>query len=206
MTAGDMTILAEKTISPGFADPAIDSQRVFRAMLEAMARPGTIVDVPAAVEAPAPLDAATAALLLMLVDHDTPVWFDPAAGSAAALAWVRFHCGSPVAAAPEGAAFAVIADPVAMPPLGAFHAGSDEYPDRSATLIVQVPSLAAGAPWRLEGPGIRDHAVLAVAGIPPVFTDWVRANHDLFPRGVDLVFASGTRIAALPRSTRLGGG
>jgi len=201
-----MTALADTTIPTGFADPAIDSQRVFRAVLEAMARPGTLVDIPGTIDAPAPLAPATGSLLLCLADHDTPVWFDRRAASAATLAWLRFHCGCPVADDPASAAFAAIADPMTMPPLASFHAGSDEYPDRSATLIVQVPSLTAGEAWMLEGPGIRDQAILSVAGFPPRFKEWVLANHELFPRGVDLIFVNGSRIAALPRSTRLAGG
>jgi alpha-D-ribose 1-methylphosphonate 5-triphosphate synthase subunit PhnH len=27
----------------------------------------------------------------------------------------------------------------------------------------------------------------------------------LFPRGIDLIFTAGTRVAALPRTTRIGG-
>jgi len=200
-----MPTLADAPHTPGFADPVLDSQRVFRAVLEAMARPGTVVAIPAVLDPPAPLDRATGALLLCLADHDTPVWLDAATANPQVEAWIRFHCGCPLVAEPAEAAFAVIADPLAMPPLPRFHPGSDEYPDRSATLFIKVPSLHGGEPLTLQGPGIRDHAQFPAAGFPPQFKEWVRANHELFPRGVDLVFACGSQIAALPRSTRLGG-
>jgi alpha-D-ribose 1-methylphosphonate 5-triphosphate synthase subunit PhnH len=201
-----MSPLAEAPVPTGFVDAPIDSQRVFRTILEAMARPGTIVEVPVTVDTPSPLDPATAALLLCLVDHESPVWFDSAAASAETLAWIRFHCGCPISTDPAAASFAVVADAAATPPLAAFHAGSDEYPDRSATIILQVASLIAGDGWTLEGPGIREQAILSVAGFPPRFKEWVRANHELFPRGVDLIFTCGAQLAALPRSTRLVGG
>lgn len=188
---------------PGFADPVLDSQRVFRAVLEAMARPGTIVELPVSLDAPAPLAPATAALALALADYETPLWLDEAAATDTVSEYVRFHCGCPLAARSDQAAFAIIADPAAMPPLDRFHPGSDEYPDRSTTLIIQVASLTGGQPWRLTGPGIRGNAALSAAGFPPEFRTWVQANHDLFPRGVDLVFTAGRLMAALPRSTRL---
>ena len=43
------------TLSAGLADPVFDSQRVFRATLEAFSHPGRIVTIDTAVPAPAPL-------------------------------------------------------------------------------------------------------------------------------------------------------
>lgn len=195
------------TLLPGLPDPVLDSQRVFRAVLDAIAHPGTLVDLPfslgRALHVPAPLDPATAAVALALADVDTRLWLDGAAGAAAVRAYLRFHCGCPLTEEPAAADFAVVADPQAMPPLAAFNAGSDEFPDRSTTVIVQVPALEGGEPWTFTGPGIRDRVRLAVAGLPPAFRGWVAENHAGFPRGVDLIFTSGTRLVALPRSARL---
>ncbi len=197
------------TLLPGLSDPVLDSQRVFRAVLDAMARPGTVVELPLSLEVPAPLDPAAAAVALALADVDTRLWLGPwlneAAGADAVRAYLRFHCGCPLTAEPAAADFAIVADPQAMPPLAAFNAGSDEFPDRSTTVIVQVPALHGGEPWTFAGPGIRDRVRLAVAGLPPAFRGWVAENHAGFPRGVDLIFTSGTRLAALPRSARLEG-
>lgn len=201
-----MTVIAATDgLLPGFADPVMDAQRVFRAVLEATARPGTIVDCPVAPPAPPPLDPATFAVALALLDFETPLWLDQAAASDATQRTLRFHCGCPLVAETERAAFAIVAAPRTMPPLSAFHAGSDELPDRSTTLIIQVASLTGGEAFSLAGPGIRDSAQLAATGFPPDFGRWVRDNHDLFPRGVDLIFTCGALLAALPRSTRLEG-
>ncbi len=88
----------------GFADPVRDAQACFRAVLDAMARPGTVRAVEAPAAPPPPLDRATAAVLLTLADADTPVWLDD--GAAVAGAWVGFHCGAPLAGL-GAAAFAV---------------------------------------------------------------------------------------------------
>ena len=196
-------ILAADGLLPGLADPVLDSQRVFRAILDATSAPGTIHDLTLALTPPPPLNVATAALALALADYETPLWLDPTANVPAAAAYLRFHCGSPLAAACGDAAFAIVADPASMPQLADFPAGCDQYPDRSATLIIQVAALTGGADWLLRGPGIRDSRTFAPRGLPAPFRGWVRDNHQMFPRGVDLIFTCGSSLAALPRSTRL---
>ena len=192
-------------LRPGLADPVFDSQRVFRAVLDALAHPGTIVDLSLPLSPPPPLDLATAAVVLALADYETPLWLDQASATDAVRAYLSFHCGCPLTSSGENAAFAVVTDPAAMPALAAFQAGSDEYPDRSTTLVVQLPALRGGDPWELSGPGIRTRQSFAPAGLPPAFAEWLRANHSLFPRGVDLIFTSGSSLAALPRSSQLEG-
>ncbi len=196
-------ISASDGLPPGFAEPVLDAQRVFRAALWAMAHPGSVVDLALKLSAPDPLDAATAALALTLADYETQVWLDPVADTAAIRRYLRFHCGCPLTTDADMAAFAIVAAPAARPPLSAFSTGCEQYPDRSATVILQVPSLSGGPQWTLHGPGIRGMAYLAVAGLPVDFGHWVVANHALFPRGVDLFFACGSRLAALPRSTEV---
>lgn len=196
-------LASDSGLLPGFADPVGDAQKTFRAVLEAMARPGTIVVPPVVAAAPSPLAPVTAAVLLTLADHETPVWLDAAAAQPAVREYLRFHCGAPLVERPDHAVFAVIADPAAMPPLSVFHPGSDDYPDRSATLILQVSELDGGDGWCLRGPGIRDRARLRAGLLPAAFRAWVRDNHALFPRGVDLLFAAPAHLAGLPRSTLL---
>jgi alpha-D-ribose 1-methylphosphonate 5-triphosphate synthase subunit PhnH len=194
-------LLTDQGLLPGLPDPVFDSQRVFRAVLDAMAHPGTIVDLTLRLSPPVPLDIATAAVVLTLADFETALWLDATAAGAAG--YFRFHCGCSLTERPQDAAFAIVTTPSEMPPLAQFQAGSDEYPDRSTTLVIQVPALNGGADWRLHGPGIEDSKVFAPSGLPTVFPDWLRDNRDLFPRGVDLIFTCGSCLAALPRSTRL---
>ncbi|WP_108259121.1 phosphonate C-P lyase system protein PhnH [Mangrovicoccus ximenensis] len=86
----------------------------------------------------------------------------------------------------------------ALAPHGRFRAGTPDYPDRSATLIAELPRLAAkGA--RLSGPGIAGEAWLSLPE-----KEAFRANAARFPLGLDFLFTSGMRLAALPRSTRVG--
>lgn len=186
------------SLAAGFAEPVLDAQRCFRAVLEAMARPGRVQHLPGLPVPPAPLGPAAAAVLLTLADAETPVWLD--AGEAAA-SWLRFHAGAPITAAPAEAAFLLASG--TPPALADLAQGSDEEPHRSATLIVQVATLEEGAGWRLTGPGIEQAHRLRVTGLPAGFAAEWQANHARFPRGVDLILCAGASLAALPRTTHL---
>jgi hypothetical protein len=89
----------------GFADPARDAARAFRAALDTMARPGTIETVTGGA-APAPCSVAAAVLILTLCDDTTPICLAASHDSADVRAWITFHTGAPFAA-PEQAMFAL---------------------------------------------------------------------------------------------------
>lgn len=192
-------------LTAGFADPARDSQRCFRAVLEAMSRPGRVqrLDPALLAEPPHPLGRAAAAVLLTLADADTPVWLDPDA--AAAAPWLAFHAGCPWAAGPGEAAFA-LGFGAAPPALAALAAGTEEAPQEGATLVLMVEALADGpgaGAWQLRGPGIETLHHLRVGGLAPGFAAAWAANHARFPCGVDVILCAGEALAALPRSVRI---
>ncbi|MCA3366882.1 MAG: phosphonate C-P lyase system protein PhnH [Roseomonas sp.] len=188
-------------LSPGFADPVLDAQASFRAILDAMSRPGRIQRIAARIIPPAPLCTAAGAALLSLADADTPLWLDAGAGVAE---WLRFHCGAPITREIGTARFALACG--AAPSLEALDVGTDEDPQLGATLILQVAGLVAGVGWRLTGPGIQNEHHLRVLGAPADFITAWAANHALFPRGVDVLLCAGDSIAALPRSVTIAEG
>ncbi len=190
-------------VSAGFADPSIASQAVFRDILEALSHPGQLVGVIASAKAPVGVHAASCALLLAMLDQDTLLWVSPSLAARDAPGYFRFHTGCTMAADPAAADFALAASPAELPPLDAFAAGSEAYPDRSATLVVQVPSLEAGQGWTLSGPGIRSTRRLAAGGLGAEFVAQWAQNHKAFPCGIDLFLACGTLLVGLPRTTRV---
>jgi alpha-D-ribose 1-methylphosphonate 5-triphosphate synthase subunit PhnH len=186
---------------------AFASQAAFRALMDCMARPGEIKTLAGGNLgkdlAPAPLAPATAALVQSLADYESPVWLDAAFAAVPAIAdWIRFHTGAAVVSEPRDAAFALVADPLALPGFMQFAQGSEEYPDRSTTLIVQVERFA-GPALVLRGPGIKTIHPFAAEPLPDDMAQRLRDNRELFPRGIDLVFVAGHEIAALPRSVRV---
>ncbi|AWB49543.1 phosphonate C-P lyase system protein PhnH [Gemmobacter aquarius] len=184
--------MIEAALTGGFSHAPTQSARAFRAILDALSRPGTIHDVTGAAP-PAPLSCAAGIVLLTLADGTTPVHLAGEADTPETRDWITFHTGAPLVAA-EQATFAV-GTWDALHPVDRFAIGTPEYPDRAATLIVECPALAATGP-RLTGPGIKDHASLSLPE-----TAAFRANRALFPLGFDCIFTSGHRIAGLPRST-----
>lgn len=191
-------------LAAAFAHPVFDSQSVFRAVMNALARPGNVMRVTPPVAAPPPLGPAAAAIALALLDYETPVWLDaPLAAQPAVADWLTFHTGAPITPAPEQAAFAFVADAAAAPDFAQFAVGTPEYPDRSTTIVMQVEALAGGEPLVLTGPGIEQTRRFSAAPLPADFADRLCANRALFPRGVDLLIACGDMLVGLPRSVRI---
>lgn len=181
-------------LAPGFANPAHDAAHAFRAAMTAMAQPGTIQTVTGPVP-PAPLSVAAAVLLLTLCDPDTRVHLAGGHDTPNVRRWLTFHTGAQIT--PSRDCTFAVGDWAALLPLTDYPAGTPEYPDRSATLIVAMSALAAEGAV-LSGPGIRDTARLSLPDPQPL-----RANAARFPLGIDLFLTAGDRLAALPRSTRI---
>ncbi|SKA27158.1 alpha-D-ribose 1-methylphosphonate 5-triphosphate synthase subunit PhnH [Enhydrobacter aerosaccus] len=192
-------ITASDGLAPGLADPAHDSQRLFRAILDAFAHPGRIVALPEAPAAVAPMSQAATAFILTLIDRDTPLWLAPSFDTPAVRDFVRFHTGAALVAFEADALFG-LASTERCPLFDGFPIGNDAYPDRSATVVVEVPSLRGGPSLTLRGPGIDGQAQMAIPGLTDDFVQERAANHALFPCGVDLVFTAGSELLALPRS------
>lgn len=193
--------IALSTLTPGFADPVHDTQAVFRTLLGALSRPGTlgiVENVLPEVRATRAERAAFAALLT-LCDYATPVWLaqpDTALGSA-----LRFHTGAPLVDEPGQAAFAYIHDAGALPSLESFASGAAESPEQSVTLLIRVDALTGGTPVVLSGPGIQHTETIAPVGLPARFWRERAALAPLFPCGIDCYLVSGSTLIGLPRTT-----
>jgi alpha-D-ribose 1-methylphosphonate 5-triphosphate synthase subunit PhnH len=197
-----MTTVAE--LPAGFADKVLSAQSTFRSVMDAMARPGSVQRIAAAAGAPHPMMRGTAAIALTLFDHDTPLWLDPLMSETSdAAKWLKFHTSAPVIADSSICSFALIGDAGALPDLDRFSFGSNEYPDRSTTLILQVESLTQGPTFELRGPGIDGTTVLQAAIQPSDLFERLAINAALFPRGIDVVLVADDAIVAIPRTTRL---
>lgn len=196
-------VLDLASIAPAFGDPTRESQAVFRKVMDAVARPGSIHDLSFAPDTFEGLDRAAGAVALTLFDFETPVWLDPALRDGAAEGWLRFHCGCPLTANPTAAAFAIVTDVATIPALAAFNQGDAKYPDRSTTLVIQLPALEGGPTVTLTGPGVNGEAAMALPGLSDELWDQIQANGAQFQFGVDLIFVAGDRLTALPRSTRI---
>ncbi|MEX0340622.1 MAG: phosphonate C-P lyase system protein PhnH [Arenibacterium sp.] len=183
-----------QALAGGFDDAPRDAAYAFRQIMEATARPGTIRKL-SGIAPPAPLSPAVGAALLTLCDADTPVYLAGDTDCEVVHQWLAFHTGAPFSE-PDTCMFAV-GPWTALLPLSAYPIGDTQYPDRSATLIVELSDLHS-AGTTLSGPGIREKVQLSL----PDPSELAR-NHARFPLGLDFLFTSADKIAGLPRSTRI---
>lgn len=196
-------------------DRVFDTQAVFRLVLDAVARPGTVIDLApfaARVAPPMAMNGAAAVVALTLLDAEATfaVWAPPPADVERARA-LRSRTNAR-SSGPAAAAFHFVlgVDPSAA--LDAASVGTLENPHLGATLLLEVDLLAAAteaAPaagarrFALRGPGIADTTTIDVAA---TFDWWSprAARVAEFPMGVDLLLVDRSdRLAALPRTTRI---
>src|ERR1700704_3580636 len=199
-----MTTVAE--LPAGFADKVLSAQSTFRSVMDAMARPGSVQRIAAVAGTPCTMMRGTAAIALTLFDHDTPIWLDEGMSATSDAAnWLKFHTSAPVIADSSVSSFALIGHPQKLAALDRFAFGSNEYPDRSTTLILQVESLTEGPTFELRGPGIDGTAILRASIRPHDLFERLTINVALFPRGIDVVMVHDDAVIAIPRTTRLAG-
>ena len=197
-----MTTFAE--LPSGFADKVLSAQSTFRSVMDAMARPGSVHCIASASGTPPGVMRGTAAIALTLFDHDTPLWLDPRMSQAPEVEkWLKFHTSAPIVSDPSICSFALIGNAAELPALDQFSFGSNEYPDRSTTLILQVESLREGLAFELSGPGIDGTTVLQATIEPLDLFARLAINATLFPRGIDVVLVADDAVVAIPRTTRL---
>lgn len=215
-------------LGPAMADPVAGMQACFRATLQALARPGRVFElpdvalrglqVPTALDGTPPMAPATAALLLTLLDADTTVTLHGSLGSTPTSEWLRFHTGVREALPGEPSAFVVArASEWSLARWQTVELGSDEAPQRGATVVLDVAGLAgAEEAWEdgdltpgphnrleLRGPGIESVHGARTAGVPWGFWQQRVVLEGAYPRGVDILLTCGRRVMGLPRSTRL---
>jgi len=199
-----MTATALHPLVAGFEHEAYGSQAVFRTALNAMSHPGRLWQMPLDTALPQQGHAAAAALMLGLLDSDTAVWLSPRLAGSDAATWLRFHTGCSWVNEPSLAQFVWVAAGDVMPHLSILRQGSDDYPDQSATCVIEVEHLLPDTQgWSLQGPGILGRCPLQVQGLPSDFQQQWAENHACFPRGVDVFLATASDIVGLPRTTQI---
>jgi alpha-D-ribose 1-methylphosphonate 5-triphosphate synthase subunit PhnH len=186
----------------GFQSETYDSQAIFRTVLDAMATPGRIMELPIKIQPPQGIDPAAGAILMMLLDFETPLWSNLDHDSAA-IQWLRFHTGTPFTQAKKKSAFVLCTDYEDLGDLEDYSMGTIESPHQSTTLIVQTKGIVEKGALRLTGPGIQTHTDLKLTGIANRFFKKRARILDSYPLGVDLIFVCGTVFVAIPRTTKV---
>ena len=177
--------------------------RAFRPILDAMASPGRILPFSPALSAPPGLSPEAAAVALTLCDFQTAIWLEAELRTPAIEHYLRFHAGAPLTQIETDAAYVFADARFGVPDLSQFSNGTHEYPDRSATLVIQAEQLRSDLGVTLRGPGIQSEHRLGIAALGAEFWQQMIASRHDFPLGIDVIFVSPGTIAALPRSTQI---
>jgi alpha-D-ribose 1-methylphosphonate 5-triphosphate synthase subunit PhnH len=179
-----------------------DTQKLYRRMLDAMARPGTITGLPRPGIYPPPgLSAYASILAFTLLDSDTTFAVLPS--NELWEEYLAVNTGArPVTAA--GAEFVVLAGQKYGPQLATVRCGDLPAPEKGATVFVMVDALEADKGelrLTLTGPGVDGKATVFVAGLHLSNLENIISLNREYPLGVDCFLTDKNgRLMALPRS------
>ena len=180
---------------------ADQEQRAFRALLDAMSRPGTIHTLP---EARATDGVWGSALVVMqgLLDHEVTFAVEADDRSVHEQILRRTGARSDVLA---GADYVLTDAAHAVEVIEMVSEGYLEEPERSATVVVRVDAIGSGAlRASLSGPGIESVQPLSLDGLDVAALHALIERNVVYPTGIDIVLVDPQgRIACLPRSTRI---
>ena len=174
-------------------DPVHDTRATFRALCDAMSRPGTVQHVPG--------ERGDHAVAATLVDHEVTVHTTDESLRAALAASGR------LAAAHPTDADIVHADGVPSWDIRDLDRGSLVEPSDGVTVLYhleQVSTVSRDGTTRLQlsGPGVPGTRAVSV-GLPADEVEALAEAQSTYPRGVDAILTAGNRIVALPRSVTL---
>ena len=183
----------------GFIDTVYDAQKTFRALLDALARPG-ILQATVALSAPNGLEVSCAAACLTLFDLETMVWLQ-SGFTEDVRQWLVFHTGCRFTDNPQAADFALIREIGTAPELAEFSWGNAEYPEASTSLLIQLPELTGGLPMGLKGPGILDEIAVSLPLNSDFWQQWQTMTAD-YPLGLDCWCFVDDQVLGLPRTAQ----
>jgi len=197
-------------IPAGFGDETQSSQSIFRAALNALSYPGKLTELKHDANPPVDADPITSVLLLALLDSESSLWLSHSLKNTLVSSWLQFHTDCTVTENIEKADFVWIKNLDELPQLIQLQTGTDQYPDRSATCIIEIESLtqkSENGAFLLQGPGIKDKSDLEIKGWSKQecvrWNEFWNSNNDLFPCGVDVFLSDGKALVGLPRTTAL---
>ncbi|MFZ4453056.1 phosphonate C-P lyase system protein PhnH [Salibacterium aidingense] len=194
-------------------DPAFDlvhdSQLIYREMLEAVSRPGTISNIKTVLTKlpDSPVNPGLIGMALTILDGETSFAVVPESSKLSS--YIQQKTGSRVETLDQ-ADYILMYDLSLVPSFSevieTIKKGTLIDPHDSATLLIQVKSFSAtnGAPYILSGPGIASEYQVPIEGLPENWEKTRQRAIKEFPLGIDFFFVSqAAEILSIPRTTRI---
>ncbi|MCW1927909.1 phosphonate C-P lyase system protein PhnH [Bhargavaea beijingensis] len=189
-------------------DSVHDIQKVYRELLQCMARPGKIADTrETAAKADLIRECHPATFLVAQTLLDAEVTFhvlgDRAENIRRKIADYTFAAHAPAEEADYIIAPLCTSEPELLEAMQACKAGTLENPHDSALWIIESGALGEPAGRKLSGPGIKDEADAPIA-LSDAFVSTRNRKTQEFPAGIDLIFTdSDGGISCIPRTTAI---
>jgi len=198
-------------------DKIADTQKIFRIMLDAMARPGKIYQLPpvgwllsnnsskfASFET-------LSGVLATLIDHEVTFCLLGNDDSAMNLTPILSAATGSRSVTRDKADYVATLEAPETSLLSQLNPGSLLYPNIATTLISRVENLANeaegegnGTLLALNGPGAEPNQKLWVAGTNATFFNTLSSINAGYPTGLDIIWATPSgKLVGLPRSTRI---
>lgn len=166
----------------------IRDNAAFSAVMWAMARPGTVQDLP---------EPGLEPVIRALVDRECRASADDPATEA----MLRDTGASLVPEALADHVCLSLGGDTGLERFLRLSSGDALYPETGATVLARAV-IGTGPGLRLSGPGIATTVGLRLGGLHPGL--WpARARLCRYPLGVEMIFIDGARLVALPRSTNV---
>ncbi|WP_213421452.1 phosphonate C-P lyase system protein PhnH [Bhargavaea massiliensis] len=189
-------------------DSVHDIQKVYRELLQCMARPGKIADIrESAAKADFVRECHPATFLVIQTVLDAEVTFhvlgDRTDAIRRKISDYTFAVHTSVEEADYIIAPKCTSEPELLDAMRACKAGTLENPHQSATWLIESEELEGTAELKLSGPGIKDEADVPIA-LSEALVSTRNMKTQEFPTGIDLIFTDGDgRISCIPRTTAI---
>jgi alpha-D-ribose 1-methylphosphonate 5-triphosphate synthase subunit PhnH len=188
---------------------ALESQSVFKVMLDTIARPGTIEFLPESISLRLPSVLAPVVVLadvetrVHVIDSETFVWAEAitsATGAHTAPVERADLVAVPIEAVAQLASILAFAKP-----------GSAFAPESGARVVIGVHDIRShgqgthsGVQLVLRGPGVNGERSVCIDGISESVVEAWKQSNSRFPAGIDLWFTTEDgRVLGIPRSTHV---
>ncbi|KZE37273.1 hypothetical protein AV656_11940 [Bhargavaea cecembensis] len=189
-------------------DSVHDIQKVYRELLQCMARPGKIADIrESAAKADFVRECHPATFLVIQTLLDAEVTFHVLGDRTDAVRRKIADYTFAVHTSAEEADYIIAPKDTSetdlLEAMSGCKTGTLENPHQSATWIIETGAIDGTSEWKLSGPGIRDEEEAPIT-LSEALVSTRNAKTQEFPTGIDLIFTdSDGCISCIPRTTAI---
>ncbi len=182
-----------------------DSQKIFRKILDSMARPGKINNlVEVRITPPLQLNTSSALIGFALLNPD--VSFYSVNNQDEVNEYLKVNTSSTPALSINDADFVFIHGNAMDEIIGSIKKGELEYPEDNATLIIDVEKIETlptdqSCQLILRGPGVKSEEIIYIKGIANEILAEIKNANNEYPLGIDVILSDKEgNIICIPRT------